>query len=118
MLIADALTFDYSKLAKKHFNYLSCDINPTGNTFTALKRAIESGITFDIITFEHDYYTGIDSHVRRESRIYLNSRDYRLERADIEVDYEFAIDWLEKTGICSSHARNIGSAPFEDGCVR
>lgn len=57
----DALTFDYLTAVEennlsKHINYLSCDIEPPNNTFTALKRVIEQGITFDCITFEHDLY--------------------------------------------------------------
>lgn len=64
----DALTFDYISAIKDnnlpmHINYLSCDIEPPKNTFAALKRIIESGITFDCITFEHDrYHCDIDYH--------------------------------------------------------
>jgi hypothetical protein len=58
---ADALFFDYNKaLADQglstHIGYLSCDIEPPENTFAALKLIIESGISFDCITFEHDRY--------------------------------------------------------------
>ena len=56
---ADATTFDYAAQVKSmglptRINYLSCDIEPPNNTFTALKRVIEQGISFDCITFEHD----------------------------------------------------------------
>jgi len=55
----DATTFDYvaqfdSMGMPRRINYLSCDIEPPNNTFTALKRVIEQGIEFDCITFEHD----------------------------------------------------------------
>lgn len=57
----DAIKFDYTQALKKlklpkHITYLSCDIEPPNNTFSALKNIIESGITFDCITFEHDKY--------------------------------------------------------------
>ena len=57
----NALEFDHTQAIKEnnldtHINYLSCDIEPPENTFSALKRIIEQGITFDCITFEHDLY--------------------------------------------------------------
>ena len=57
----DALTFDYVKAIEenklsKHIGYLSVDIEPPQNTFNALKRVIEQGISADCITFEHDKY--------------------------------------------------------------
>lgn len=61
----DALTFDYvtalqeNKMPKR-IGYLSCDIEPPENTFSALKRVIESGIEFDCITFEHDRYRSLE----------------------------------------------------------
>ena len=57
----DALSFKYKeKLIENnlplHINYLSCDIDPTFNTYSALKKIIEEGISFDFISFEHDEY--------------------------------------------------------------
>ena len=57
----DALSFKYKeKLIENnlplHINYLSCDIDPTCNTYSALKKIIEEGISFDFISFEHDEY--------------------------------------------------------------
>lgn len=57
----DALTFDYVSALKENnlttnVGYLSCDIEPAKNTFDALKKVIESGITFECITFEDDRY--------------------------------------------------------------
>lgn len=57
----NALTFDYADALLKNdltmkVNYLSCDIEPPSNTFLALQRVIDQGITFDCITFEHDLY--------------------------------------------------------------
>lgn len=57
----DATTFDYWKAAKEQglperINFLQVDIEPPENTFTALKKAVESGLIFDYIAFEHDLY--------------------------------------------------------------
>ena len=57
----DALTFDYKthliqNSLPMHINYFSCDIDPAENTFAALKCVIESGISFDFISYEHDDY--------------------------------------------------------------
>lgn len=57
----DAITFNYKNALEdlnmpKHINYLSIDIEPPENTFKALQKVISDGITFDVITFEHDRY--------------------------------------------------------------
>lgn len=114
LIISDATTFDYAALETKHYNYLSCDINPPTNTFLALKQVIQCGLTFDIITFEHDYYTGIDMHIRDESRLYLTTLGYKLERADITADFQKATAWMRNNGLNTDHALKLGCAPFED----
>jgi hypothetical protein len=58
-ICADALRVDYREVCKPynlHFNYLSVDIDPASQSYFALKRIIESGVTFDTLTFEHDKY--------------------------------------------------------------
>ena len=57
----DALSFKYKERLIEnnlplHINYLSCDIDPTFNTYNALKMIINEGISFDFISFEHDEY--------------------------------------------------------------
>lgn len=64
----DARTFDYVRALTEHdlyvpdeqgiahINYLSCDIEPPKQTLQALMRVVNQGITFDVITFEHDTY--------------------------------------------------------------
>ena len=57
----DALSFKYKERLIEnnlplHINYLSCDIDPTFNTYNALKKIINEGISFDFISFEHDEY--------------------------------------------------------------
>lgn len=61
----NALEFDYINALKENgmstrIGYLSCDIEPPENTFSALKRVIETGIEFDCITFEHDRYKSLE----------------------------------------------------------
>lgn len=118
LIVADALRFDFASLGQTHFNYLSCDINPPKNTFAALKKMVECGLTFDVITFEHDYYTGVDMDVRGESRSFLQSHGYTLERSDVEADFQKAINWLLNSGLNADHAKELGCAPFEDWYVR
>lgn len=77
----NALTFNYAKALRMnglptHLNYLSCDIEPVENTFAALKRIIESGISFDCITFEDDRYRNdLDYNVKAEE--FLKDHGYK-----------------------------------------
>ncbi len=84
----DALAFDYRKNLQKmklpnHINYLSCDIDPAKDTFRALKRVIEQGISFDFISFEHDDYwrklIGNDKNDYQQlAKKYLNIKGYKV----------------------------------------
>jgi hypothetical protein len=116
--IVDALSFDYDSLEQRHFTYLSCDIEPPRNTFEALVRVIGSGISFDVITFEHDYYTDIDPDIKSLSRNYLQNAGYELARKDVEAPYQGSLRWLRNEGIDTSLAEALGCAPFEDWYVR
>jgi hypothetical protein len=84
---ADAITFDYLKALEEntlpaHIGYLSCDIEPPENTFAALKRVIEQGITFDCITFEHDKY---QSEIDYDPIVteYLKDQGYKVAVPDV-----------------------------------
>ena len=84
---ADAITFDYLKALEENnlptrIGYLSCDIEPPENTFAALQRVIEQGITFDCITFEHDKY---QSEVDYDpiATEYLQSKGYKVAVSDV-----------------------------------
>jgi hypothetical protein len=84
----DALSFDYvnaieeNNLPKK-INYLSCDIEPPENTFSALQRVIEQGITFDVITFEHDNYSFPESTIKNDVINYLLNNNYKIAVSDV-----------------------------------
>lgn len=83
----NAITFDYLTALQDnnlptHIGYLSCDIEPPENTFSALKRVIEQGITFDCITFEHDKY---QSDVDYDPIVteYLKMHGYKVAVPDV-----------------------------------
>jgi len=84
---ADALIFDYITALhvnelSTHIGYLSCDIDPPENTFAALKRVIEQGISFDCITFEHDRY---QSEINYDPIVteYLKDKGYKVAVSDV-----------------------------------
>lgn len=85
---ADALTFDYANALREHdfplhINYLSCDIEPAKNTFAALRRVIEQGLTFDCITFEHDLYRDAKVNHDELARAFLTQNGYRVAITDV-----------------------------------
>jgi len=83
----DAIIFDYAKASKDlgfntHFNYLSVDIEPPSNTFAALQKVINDGITFDIITFEHDSYQ-CDENFHTKACEFLLPLGYKVAVYDV-----------------------------------
>lgn len=102
----DALTFDYVSVLKEnnlstHLTYLSCDIEPARNTFQALKNIVESGITFDCITFEHDFenpYSTEKENYDIISREFLENNGYRLAVYDVKnFNYIFESWYVKNT---------------------
>lgn len=91
-ICADALTFDYSLLGW-HFDYLSLDIEGNGDRFKALKRVIECGLTFKVMTIEHDVYRvhyGLEQVPQRDL---LTSLGYHLAYPDVCMDGQPFEDW-------------------------
>jgi hypothetical protein len=83
-----ALDFDYVNALKEnnlplHINYLSCDIEPPFNTFLALRRVIEQGITFDCITFEHDLYNYNKENYNEIATNYLLEKGYKVAVSNV-----------------------------------
>jgi hypothetical protein len=83
-----ALDFNYAAALKEnnlptHINYLSCDIEPPNNTFAALQRVIEQGITFDCITFEHDLYNYQDVDYNIIATKYLEDKGYKVAVSNV-----------------------------------
>ena len=78
--LADATKFDWNTLPYRHFNYLSVDVDQ--HTVPTIDRLLQSGLTFDVATIEHDcYYFGI------QLRDYLRDKfikaGYHLYVADV-----------------------------------
>ncbi len=100
---ADAIFFDYLAALKEnnlptHIGYLSCDIEPPENTFAALKKVIEQGITFDCITFEHDIYRSeIDYNCIATK--YLEDQGYKVAVTEVyhpHPQYHFETWYVKK----------------------
>lgn len=83
----DAITFDYLQANQENnltnkIGYLSCDIEPVTNTFSALKRVINQGIEFECITFEHDIYQS-DIDLREKVNSFLFKNNYKIAVNDV-----------------------------------
>ena len=102
----NALTFDYlnalveNNLTSK-IGYLSCDIEPPYNTFSALKKVIELGIEFECITFEHDYYQFKSHDFNQEAINFLSNYGYKIAVTDICVadTEDYFETWFVKNDI-------------------
>lgn len=84
----NAITFDYVKALEEQgmgtsVGYLSCDIEPPKNTFSALQRVINQGITFECITFEHDWYNFQDTNFNEQATAFLNKHGYKVAVTDV-----------------------------------
>lgn len=88
LIIADAITYEYEA---KHYDYLQLDIDPPANTFKALQRIFECGVTFSILTYETDAYS--DSSFVEPSRELITSKGYVLAFKDIESAFGPFEDW-------------------------
>lgn len=83
----NAITFNYHRACQENnmptrIGYLSCDIEPPENTFSALKQVIEQNIIFDCITFEHDNYQA-DIDYDPIVTEYLKNKGYRVAVRDV-----------------------------------
>lgn len=92
-ILCDALTVDYKQILDENYNgqktidFLQCDIEPSTNTFTALKRIPHDEYRFRVLTFETDLYTGGQSpRIREESRKFLSDLGYEMIVGDVLVD--------------------------------
>lgn len=74
----NALTFNYKKAVEEnnmstHINYLSCDIEPPKNTFDSLIKVISDGLTFDVITFEHELFKSKTNYDKLATELLLDN---------------------------------------------
>lgn len=108
MVVADALTLDYSSLLKENsspevIDYLQIDIEPQANTLECLKKIPFNEYKFRVITYETDYYDPASS--REEShRILMESREILKSHG-----YELVVG-----NVCNVSTKD----PFEDWYVK
>lgn len=87
--VADATLLNYKEFCRENafeprFQYLSLDIDPSFQSYLALKKIMTDGIDFSIITFEHDKYRS-GSWVQRASSIILSRGRYVRVAKDIRA---------------------------------
>lgn len=96
-LCYNVLDLDYKILLENYdfgpiIDYLQVDCNPSEVSFNALKKVLDSGFKFKVITFEHDYY--VDPSIKQLSRDYLISQGYTLVVNDVSFNYYSSFeDW-------------------------
>ena len=89
ILNEDATNVDFNKIYNnnlpKSIDYLQLDIDPSSNTYKALKNIPFDQIQFNVITYEHDYYVD-NSKYRLKSREFLKEKNYILIASNISPD--------------------------------
>ena len=81
--------------ASEPYDYISLDISPYGGArFELLKRIIDLGIDFKVLTIEHDaYIEGNDELERKPQRELLNSLGYVMTHGDVSCGGNLFEDW-------------------------
>jgi hypothetical protein len=90
LIIDNALTMPFN--LPERIDYLSLDIDPSENTFTALIRLPHSKTRFSLITYEHDHYTPGHNY-RNHSRKFLKALGYKFAFSDVEYEGKSFEDW-------------------------
>ena len=88
LIIADAITYEYES---RHYDYIQLDIDPPVNTFKALERIFERGVSFSVLTYETDAYS--DHSFVQPSRDLIKSKGYILTFKDIQCAFGPFEDW-------------------------
>lgn len=90
---SDALLVNYKQIFEKNnlsspITYMSLDLDGRGIAFECLKKVIETGYEFKILTIEHDSYSGNTNSDMIPQRELLKSKGYVLVRqCDIIEDF-------------------------------
>ena len=87
IIFKDAFTVDFQKELEKnnlplHLNYLSCDIDPSENTYKILKLVIDQGVSFDYISYEHDDYVNKTNYAQQVEE-YLTPKGYKVAVSNV-----------------------------------
>ena len=113
-ICADALNINYKNLLDEQkfdqiIDYLQIDCDPPEISFEVLKRVLESGFKFKVITFEHDFY--YNKEIRQKSRDYLTSQGYTLLINDVGFNRNNSFeDWyILKDYIDTDYFNNLSN---------
>lgn len=101
-ICADALSLDYRSLdLPELIDYLSLDIEGSGDRFKALLKVISYGFEFKLITIEHDSYRVKEELEKIPQRALLKSLGYVLAYPDVK-DEECVFEdwWINPKYIC------------------
>jgi len=97
-ICADVLSMDLTGFKNNSpYDYISLDISPyKGARYELLKRLVDFGIDFKVLTIEHDVYIeGNDERERIPQRELLNSIGYLLAKPDVSCgEYPFEDWWV------------------------
>ena len=113
ILDLDATRADYTKLCDtyiktRHIDYLQLDVDPAYNTYKVLQNIPFDTLSFNVITYEHDYYCDETKKCREQSRKLLKDAGYVLVAGNISPDknspYE---DWWV-------NPKYISNIPYKD----
>tara|TARA_R110001599_G_scaffold35988_1_gene113335 strand:+ start:1716 stop:4034 length:2319 start_codon:yes stop_codon:yes gene_type:complete len=93
VVLCDANNYDYSNLIGV-IDYLQVDCEPPSVTFDILTNLPFDKCDFKVITYEHDHYTDVNSKFRELSRLYLQSKGYKIVVGNIAPNDEDCFeDW-------------------------
>jgi len=97
-IMEDALKCNYDKIFEQFnvpniIDYLSLDVEGEGDRYRVLKRIIESGHEFKVITAEHDSYRGYNQIEKMPQRKLLKDHNYFLLCSDVMIGNNPYEDW-------------------------
>jgi hypothetical protein len=114
----DATIFDFERNMKlsnfpTQVDYLSLDIDPAKNTYSALLKIPFNRYRFSVITYEHDRYTG-DRKYMDLSRAFLHSKGYQLVVANVNNrGRDFEDWWVDPEVVLEQNWRRFESSGLE-----
>lgn len=93
---ADAKYVNYKNLLKDNFeiDYLQIDCEPARQSYEILTKMPFETHTFNVITFEHDFYCDKEKKYKTISREFLQKKGYHLVVSDVAIGKFFSYeDW-------------------------
>lgn len=119
-ICSNALHLDYKELIQQIdgadnaiIDYLQVDCDPPAVTFEILKKIIETGTKFRVITFEHDNYRDDTHQVRAESRKYLEKKGYKLAVNDVAFNkFNSFEDWWVLNEVTTDSLKGLKDINF------